>query len=90
MPIMAYVPSGALLMAAIGFASCNKDENSSNREVERRIIGKWKSFIVNDEFCPTNLRSVNTYTITGMKYVSHSKHPESKGGWMWSNNVPYK
>ena len=78
---------GIATIAAL--ASCSKEPVPSQNDIKAGILGTWKQFIVDDEYCLTNLRSTKTFFADGKETVSNSKYSESKGGWMWRNKELY-
>ena len=82
----------ALMAVAMTFASCSSDDEVSNvpsqKEIETKIIGKWKALTINGTECLTNNRKVQTFMNNGTGTASISETRSSESGHVWENKEP--
>lgn len=84
----------ALMAVAMVFASCSKDDDVNNvpsqKEIETKIIGKWKSTMdmgMHKGEVLTNGRVIYSYNADHTGFASHSaRTPE---GYSWDNKSPF-
>ena len=86
---------GILKLAIYGIAaiaalsSCSKNEDvPSQKDIETKIIGKWKTLQGDGKDVVTNLKAVWTFEGSGKGFVSVSKYIPEKKQWRWSSRSP--
>ena len=77
------------IAAIAAFSSCSKNEDvPSQKDIETKIIGKWKETIKNGEDVLTNGRLINTF-FTNQR-GTHSTSRYIGGVYIWSNRTPFQ
>lgn len=81
----------AIMAMAMVFASCSKDGNSekpSQKEIETKIVGKWKRISENGKPVTTNRSSILTYYSDGTGTRSYYYHDASINKSAWYSKSP--
>ena len=82
----------AFMAVAMVFASCSKDDDVNNvpsqKEIESKIIGKWKETKRDNEDVITNRRRIHTYKVDNIGTASHAAMIDG-GVYIWDNQSPF-
>ncbi|MCQ2059052.1 MAG: hypothetical protein MJY71_04375 [Bacteroidaceae bacterium] len=79
------------IAAIAAFSSCSKNEDvPSQKDIETKIIGKWKEASINGKDALTNNRIVKTFVSNqgGNHSMSMSRYFDGK--YRWSNKIPFE
>ena len=89
------IMKGILKLAVFGIAaiaalsSCSKNEDvPSQKDIETKIIGKWKEASINGKDALTNNRIVKTFYSNHAETQSNSRYFD--GVYVWYNKAPYR
>lgn len=77
-----FIMMAALLIA--GFSACEDDENPSTltqKEIETKIVGKWKRTKLNGLVHPTNQRQIATFEADGKMFSTTTLTVTGKSQW---------
>ena len=78
-----------VLSVALTCTSCSKDEDVlSQKDIETKIIGKWKSTSMNGKEDLTNNKVVKTFLSNNK--CTHSTSRYYNGEFIWQNKVPHQ
>lgn len=88
----------ALMAVAMVFGSCSKDDDVNNvpsqKEIETKIIGKWKKMKQDGKDVATNQRTIWLFNIDGKGTLSVADHKEGDDRFIWiiknQFNIPYR
>ncbi len=79
----------ALMAVAMVFTACSKDDDVNNvpsqKEIETKIIGKWKKMKQDGKDVATNQRTIWLFNNDGKGTLSVADHKEGDDRFIWDN-----